>query len=289
MAVYERTYKRYTGNITPQRSRFLVLPKYAFRDVFKSKLMVGFYALCFVSTIILTAQIYLLHNLDFLELFEISSSSVTQILEVDADFFENFMIGQQWMAFFLTLFIGPGLVSRDLANNGLPLYLSRPFSRTEYVLGKISILVLLLSSVTWIPGLWLFGLHGNYEGGGWIAGNLRLAAAVVVGSLLWILILALMSLALSAWVRWRPIAAFAMFLIIVVGHPFAGIFKVLFHSDWGHLVNLSRLISIVWSALLGTEAPNGPPIFAAWVALAAFCAFCLFLLHRKIRAYEVVS
>lgn len=289
MAVYERTYKRYTGEITPQKTRFLVLPKYALRDAFKSKLMVAFYALCFVSTIILTAQIYLLHNLDFLELFDISESSVTRILQIDAGFFENFMIGQQWMAFFLTLFLGPGLVSRDLANNGLPLYLSRPFSRAEYVVGKVTILFLILSSITWIPGLWLFGLHGNYEGGGWIAGNLRLAAALVVGFLLWILILSLMSLALSAWVRWRPVAAFAMFLIIVVGHPFAGIVKVLFHSDWGHLINLSRLVSIVWSALLGTETPDGPPLLAAWLALGAFGAFCLYLLHRKIRAYEVVS
>ncbi len=42
MAVYERTYKRYTGRQTPQWTRFLILPRFAFRDVFRSKLLVGF-------------------------------------------------------------------------------------------------------------------------------------------------------------------------------------------------------------------------------------------------------
>ena len=40
-------------------------------------------------------------------------------------------------------FIGPGQVSPDLANNALPLYLARPFSRVEYVLGKMSVLLVL--------------------------------------------------------------------------------------------------------------------------------------------------
>ena len=40
----------------------------------------------------------------------------------------------------------------------MPLYLARPFSRTEYVLGKASTLVILLSLLTWIPGLFLFGV-----------------------------------------------------------------------------------------------------------------------------------
>jgi hypothetical protein len=39
------------------------------------------------------------------------------------------------LALFLAAFIGPGLISPDLHNNALSLYLARPFSRAEYVLG----------------------------------------------------------------------------------------------------------------------------------------------------------
>ena len=57
---------------------------------------------------------------------------------------------------FLTAFVGPGLVSPDLANSALPLYFCRPFSRAEYVLGKCAVSVQLLSLITWVPGLILF-------------------------------------------------------------------------------------------------------------------------------------
>ena len=90
-------------------------------------------------------------------------------------------------AFFLTLLIGPPLVSRDLTNNALPLYLCRPFSRAEYVVGKMAVLLILLSLITWVPGLLLFLFQAYLEGGGWIAANLWIAGAIFVGSLVWIL------------------------------------------------------------------------------------------------------
>ena len=40
------------------------------------------------------------------------------------------------MAYLLTAFVGPSLVSPDVSNNAMPLYFCRPFSRTEYVIGK---------------------------------------------------------------------------------------------------------------------------------------------------------
>jgi hypothetical protein len=68
------------------------------------------------------------------------------------------------MALFLAAFVGPGQVSPDLANNALSLYLARPFSRVEYVLGKMSVLA--DSDVADDLGarLLLFGLQGYLEG-----------------------------------------------------------------------------------------------------------------------------
>ena len=55
---------------------------------------------------------------------------------------------QSTLAFFIAAFAGPGLISPDLTNGALPLYLSRPFSRAEYTLGKFSVLALLISAIT---------------------------------------------------------------------------------------------------------------------------------------------
>ncbi len=37
MAVYKSNYGRYSGELTPAWSRFLILPRYAFREVFQSR------------------------------------------------------------------------------------------------------------------------------------------------------------------------------------------------------------------------------------------------------------
>ena len=52
MAVYEHTYKQYLGKLTPEWSRFLVIPRHAFRDVFKSKLFTAFFAICFLPLLV---------------------------------------------------------------------------------------------------------------------------------------------------------------------------------------------------------------------------------------------
>jgi len=122
------------------------------------------------------------------------------------------------LALFLAAFIGPGQVSPDLAKQRPLALLARPFSRVEYVLGKLSVLVILMSLMTWVPGLLLFGLEGYLEGFGWMQDNARLAFWPVrpargSGLRCW----ALLALALSAWVKWKPVAGALMFGVFFRG------------------------------------------------------------------------
>ena len=287
MAVYERTYSRYKGPLTPTSTRFLILPKYAFKEVFASKWMLAFLILCFMFPLWCCAVIYLSNNADFLALFP--NLDITQFLTIDADFFFTFLQVQAWYAFFLSLFIGPGLVSRDLSNNGLPLYLSRPFSRVEYVVGKTTVLAVVLSAITWVVGMLLVTMQASFVGWAWLADNLRLVFGMFVGSWIWILTLSLMSLAISAWVRWRPVAAFAMFLVLLGGLFFGSTINLLFRTEVGDLVNLIKVIFVLWAGLLGVDSGLETSVFSASVVLLLYWGVFLFMLNRKIRAYEVVS
>ena len=190
MAVYEHTYKQYLGPLTPDWSRFLVIPRHAFRDVFKSKLFIAFFAVCFIPLLVEAILIYLHHNVNALAILK---ADIRELIPIDASFFETFVNLQGTFAFFVTLLVGPPLVARDLRNNALPLYLCRPFSRTEYVLGKMSVLLILLSLITWIPQLVLFLFQAYLEGASWFVDNLSLASAIIFGGIVWILLLALLS------------------------------------------------------------------------------------------------
>ena len=295
MSIYQRSFRPYDGPLTPGRWRFLIPARYALKDLFRSKLFIVFTTLCFVFPLLCSLAIYLRHNADLMEMLVSAGADIDDWIPIDELFFGVFMRVQGTLAFLLVLFSGPRLVSRDLANNGLALYLCRPFSKTQYVAGKASVLALLVSLITWVPGLLLWSLQFGLEGADWGAGNWRSAAALFAGSWVWIVVLGLLSLAVSAWVKWRPVAGFVLLLIYFGGAFFAQIIRVLFHSDWGHLVDLHHNIRRVWAQLFDTSTPfffglpGDVPGGAAWVALALLVAMSTWLLARRIRAYEVVS
>ena len=306
MAVYEHTYKRYKGPLTPDWSRFLIIPRHAFRDVFKSKLFTAFFALCFIPLLVEAVLIYLHHNINAIALLQIN---VRELVPIDASFFQTFVNIQGGFAFFVALLVGPPLVSRDLRNNALPLYLCRPFSRAEYVAGKMSVLLFLLSLITWVPQMLLFLFQAYLEGWSWFTGNLWIANAIFIGSLVWILLLALLSQAISALVKWRVVASGALLGIFFIPSVFGEVLNNIFLTRWGNIVSLGALMKNASAGLFGTfvrasgrttitdfdgnvigqVVMNEPPLWATWMTLAFICVICLALLSRKVKAYEVIG
>ena len=288
MAVYGRSYRRYTGEITPTGSRFLILPRYAYETVFKSKLFLIFYALCFLVPFLGLLAIYLCNNLNVLSFLQVPVEELKEFFSIGKNFFYRGMWFQGAASFVLVFLVGPALISPDLRNNGLALYLSRPFSRGEYVLGKMSVLLILLSSITWIPGLLLF-LFQSVLDPKWMGPNLNLAFAIFVGSWVWILFLSLLALTISAWVKWMPVARIAMIVLFFVSIGFANAINEMLDTWWGTLISAWYPMASIWDSLFGI-VPDAdlPPPGASWAALIVGSALCLWLLSRRIRAYEVV-
>ena len=203
-------------------------------------------------------------------------------------FFQFLFLWQALPGFFLMVILAPSLVSPDLANNALPLYLSRPINRSDYVLGKLAVLFILVSPPTWIMGLLIFGLQSYEEGGGWGASNWRIALAYTVGHLVWILVISLLALAVSAWVRFKPAARGALFGVLFILSGFAQAVNGITGTSIGDLVHLSRAIGSVVMALFGAPTPSGLPVIANWATLAVVALISVGLLRRKLKAHEVV-
>ena len=304
MAVYEQTYKRYNGPLTPEWSRFLIVPRHAFRGVFNSKLFTAFFVLCFIPLLVEAVLIYLRHNTTAIAIMNVNAR---ELLPIDGSFFQTFVNIQGIFAFIVALLVGPPLVSSDLRNNALPLYLCRPFSRTEYVMGKMSVLLILLSAITWIPQMLLFFLQSYLEGFAWFRANLWMASAIMIASLVWILLLALLSQTISALVKWRIVASGALLGLFLIPSVFGEFFNQVFRTRWGNLISLGALIKSVTAGLFGTfmrvyetiqisdfddnvvtRVVSEPPLWCSWAVLFLICAVCLAILHWKVKAYEVV-
>jgi len=285
MAVYRRTYTSYSGALTPAWSRWRVLFSYSRRHLFRSKLQTGLFVLCFFYPLLCLFGIYLAHNLSFLERFGAGGSS---FLVIDSKFFFYFVSVQGVLAFVLTAFTGPGLISPDIANGALPLYFCRPFSRAEYVLGKASVLAILLSQITWIPGLVLFAVQASLAGPQWTWDHLWIVDSLILSSCIWIAILSLLALALSAWVKWRIVAGALLLGVLFFGAGFAQAINAVMRTQLGHFIDIPYMMSTVWTDLFRIETDHPISSEAAWIALLAYCGICLALLVRKVRAYEVV-
>jgi ABC-2 type transport system permease protein len=285
VAVYRRTYTSYSGALTPAWSRCLVLFRYSRRNLFRSKFQTGFFVLCFFYPLLCLIGIYLAHNLSFLERY----SGSKQLLTIDNKFFFVFITVQGVLGFMLTAFTGPGLISPDLANGALPLYFCRPFSRAEYVLGKASVLAILLSEITWVPGLVLFAVQASLAVSSWTWNHLWIVSSLLLSSFLWIAILSLLAMALSAWVKWRIVAGALLLAVLFFGGGFGQAINAVMRTQSGHFIDIVYLIGTVWTSLFRIDNDRGMSSSAAWIALLIYCGICLALLVRKVRAYEVVK
>jgi ABC-type transport system involved in multi-copper enzyme maturation permease subunit len=292
MAVYKRRYNPYIGSLTPEWSRFFVLTRYAFADLFKSRFFVLLLVLSLVPNLFFAGYIFIANNKTVQLLMQLRSAD---FFSVESEYFIIIMIAETQAAFLLNCWVGPVLIAGDLTNGALPLFLSRPFSRAEYVLGKLAVLGLLLSAVTWVPCLLLFSLQAGLAKDGWIWSHLWMVAPIVSCSAIWILMLSLISLAVSAWVKLRIVATGVIFISFFVPAGLGEMFNAVMGTYWGQLLNFSYMFRLILAkgfreryGLLGKLSWNAIPVPAAWGALIFVCLLSLVVLNARLRAREAV-
>lgn len=286
MAVYEQSYHRYEGPLTPLGNRFLVIPRYAYQRLSGSKLL---WALLVVSTLTAIAMAFLIYLRNNARLIESLGIQLGDNFAIGASFFGIFLGVQLGIGFLLVLIAGPALISMDLANGALPLYLARPLTRKEYLLGKLSVLAAMLSVTTWGYGLLLWGLQASLAGGEWALDNLRLASGIFFGSWVWIVVLSFLTLALSALIRW-PLAVRGVLLVLFLVLPAFGVaLREILRTPWGHVIDLGSDLSVVVAWLLGTPPADGPPIVGAWIVLTGVVVVSILIISARLRAQEVVT
>ena len=292
MAVYKRGYERYQGETTSRFTRFLALPRFAWKRILDQRLVLIALIVSMFWPLACAAFIYVANHA---ELWSSFGPQFAKILEVNPDFFLTFMTGQSVMAVVLAALAGPGLIAPDLSNNALPLYFSRPQSRSDYVLARLVTLLGLLALVTVVPGIALVSLQTGMKGFSWLTENWTVALAVPFGMLVWILLTSLVALASSAWVKWRIIAGALVLAFFFVLAGASELVSAIFRDEsgarasWGQLLNPSMLIRRIWIDMLGIDNDRVPELLPALVVLSLLLAALLAILERRLRPIEVIK
>jgi ABC-2 type transport system permease protein len=290
MAVFRRGYERYNGPLTGGAARLLVMPRFAWARILSHRFVVVLLMASMFWPLVCIGFIYVSNHADTLLGGMGLGGGVTKMLKIDGKFFSVFMTVQVVFGMILAAVAGPGLIAPDLANNGLPLYFARPLSRWTYVLSRMIVLLGLLSLVTLIPGLLVFGMQVSMAGMSWFTSNWMLGQAIVLGFLLWMVTVSLVALTSSAYVKWRVVAGALVLAFFFVTAGAGTIINQVLRVQWGSLLNPGYAIGFIWSAMLGLDPPqDGPELYEFVLSLFVMLAILTAILMRKLRPVEVVS
>jgi ABC-2 type transport system permease protein len=284
MAVHSHVFRPYEGARTAPGRRWMVVARYAIAEALALKKTVALLVAAAFPLLGGAIVIYLHHNL---EAIKILALPLKALVPIDAKFFFWILTTQCWIAFLLTAAIGARVLVNDLRDNALPLYLSRPLTRVEYILGKAAAIATLTSLVTWVPSLTLVALQASLEPG-WLVANWWIAPAIFLGSWAAIPLFALVCLAVAAVLRRRAAAEAAFVALFFVVPLIARIFDEFLHVRWAMRFFLPAIFESIWSPLFRLQQSNGLSPGAALFSLVVALTLASTVLLRRVKAWEVV-
>src|SRR5438067_1139363 len=188
MPIHDQGYRRYGGDKAPRGQAWMVIARNGIRHMLGQRAFLGLLLVSWFPFFVGAVQIYAAANLP-----------QAAFLAPTPQMFRQFLDQQQIFVFFLTVYGGAGLIANDRRANALQIYLSKPLTRVEYVLGKVAILMTWLLLVTWLPGIVLLIVQVAFAGNfNFLEMNLYLFPAITLFSFVQVLTVTAAMLALSS-------------------------------------------------------------------------------------------
>ena len=189
MPIHDQGYRRYGGERAPRGQAWAVIAKAGVRTFFAKRAFVGLLLAAWIQFVVRCAQVYFAANFP----------QARQILDVNSKTFRDFFDIQAMFVFFITVYVGAGLIANDRRANALQIYLSKPPTRTEYILGKLAILMTMLLLVTWVPAILLLVVQVTFSGNfTFFRNNAFLFPAITLFSFVYVVMMSASMLALSS-------------------------------------------------------------------------------------------
>jgi ABC-2 type transport system permease protein len=280
MPIHDQGYRRYGGTRAAVGRGWAVITRNGVRALFAKRAFVGLLLFAWSPFIVRAVQIYVASNF-------VQAASV---LGVKAETFREFLEQQSPFVFFVTIYVGAGLIANDRRANALQVYLSKPLTRAEYVAGKLAILFLFLTGVTLLPAIMLLFVQIMFAGSfTFVRQNLFLLPAITLFSLIQVLLASMTMLALSSMSKSSRF----------VGIMYAGLMfftSALFNAVRG----ITGSNALAWLSPIAALEQLGDIIFrlrprydipgiVAILTIVGLMALSALILERRVRGVEVVQ
>lgn len=152
MTIREKGYLHWDGVLKERRFPWWPISWLGIRLAFKKKY---FRFLLFSALVVAFGFLVFIFITERINDFRQIIRSEGQLPEVNPALFKVYLSsgGMLFLLVLILLVSGAGLIADDLKFNSLQLYFARPLRKSDYLLGKASVLVFFLFLVTLVPGL----------------------------------------------------------------------------------------------------------------------------------------
>jgi ABC-2 type transport system permease protein len=282
MPIHRERYRRRDAGIDLRGGAWAVIAANGLRSLARRRAFLFLMILSWIPVVVRAVQIWAAANVP----------GMTQIgmLAITPQTFRDFLNQQEPLVFFITVYVGSGLIADDIRANALQLYLSRPITRTQYIAGKAAIVMAALAAVTFVPAMLLFLLVPAFAGSMTFLGqHLLVIPAILVYSVIHIALSAFLILALSSLSKSRWFVAILYAGLAFFSHAVFGVLGAALEGSAFSWVSIFANVQQIGDVLFRVPPryDTHPVVSAAVIAIIVISS--ALVLRRRIRAIEVVT
>jgi ABC-2 type transport system permease protein len=278
MPIHDQGYRRYGGLKARGGTGWLVITRAGIGTFLAKRAFLGLLLVAWFPFFVRAVQIYAAANLP-----------QAAFLAPKPETFRQFLDQQQIFVFFITVYVGAGLIANDRRANALQIYLSKPLTRTEYVFGKLAILMTFLLLVTWLPAIVLLIVQISFAGNfTFFRNNLFLFPAITVFSFVQVTMVATAMLALSSLSNSSRYVGILYAAVIFFTQAIYGVLYAVTRSTSLSWISFSANLTQVGDVIFRQPLQYDTPWPVSLLMIVGLIALSGVVLERRVRGVEVV-
>jgi ABC-type transport system involved in multi-copper enzyme maturation permease subunit len=278
--IHDQGYRRYGGRREAHGRTWLVIARAGMMERLRERKFLGLLLVAWLPFLVRTVQLYIAANYQ----------QTAQFLGPTAGLFREFLQQQGIFVFFITMYVGAGLIANDRRANALQIYLSKPLTRVDYVVGKLATLLVFLIAVTWVPGILLLMMQMMFAGNlTFLKANLFLFPAITAYAAVAVTMAAFSMLALSSLSKSRRfVAVMYAGLIFFTAAMYQALRGITGSRAWA-VISPGNVLDVFADVIFRNPATPPIPFPAALVFVVLLLGVSVLVLERRVRGVEVVT
>ena len=278
MPIHDQGYRRYEGSKARGRAWFVIFST-SIRAMLSNRRWIVLMIASWIPFIVRAVMFYAAANF-----------SQASVVGPSPQAFRDFLGFQDFFVFIVTIGMGAPLIAADRRANALQIYLSKPLTRVEYIAGKLSVLIAVLLSITWVPAILLLIVQvlfaGNFT---FVRENAYLFPAITVFSILEAVTVSMSMLALSSLSTNSRFVAIMFAALLFFSDAVYGVLSAVTGGTSVSWVAFGHNVAQVGDAIFRVPLRYETPWFISLTVVLALIAASAVILERRIRGVEIVA